>query len=260
MIAKTVVKIQGGMSQLHGRPLYERRAMFLACFLILGTAILSLWVNHMYNRFGVAFVNQTREIRVNDISLPGGAGQRVPSLEDAGGLKGPLGVFRENARLVKEGTANLFSALSPFLESFSAMRALPPVLPEENSGLEEKLPPVIQPLSDGSASLAGESPDVSVFSDNEAVPVLDSEVSAGNGVKSEPENLRISETLAEESSASKIVFVEKKDMPQEHGADWQNNSGVAPTPVKKFSPVSVLSGNLAIMSQALGDFFEYLVR
>ncbi|MBI2639477.1 MAG: hypothetical protein HYW90_01125 [Candidatus Sungbacteria bacterium] len=248
------------MSQLHGRPLYERRAMFLACFLIFGTTILSLWASHMYNRFGVAFVNQSREAGVGGISFAGGTGRQDSFSEDAGGLKGPLGIFRENVQLVREGTANLFSALSPFLQSLPAMTELSPVLPEEGSGPEEKLPPVVQPLSDKPGLLEEEPVDVFASSGNEAVLVLGSEVSVGDEAKSESEGSGDPEASGGEGDVLQLVFVEMNDMSQTNRADWQSNQGVAVKPVKKFSPVSVLSSNFAIMGQAMSDFFEYLTE
>lgn len=294
MLAKTIVKIQDSISFVHGRPLHERKALFFASFLVIGTIVFSIWANHMYSRFGVAFINQeeglsaaSRGISEGEGLITGKSSQAVSYEAGSNELGGPFVVFRENVSLLKEETVKLWSAVSSELQGITRLTMPELTPPEEPIAVgaspgagrlgEDKLPPVTNHLPDDDLSSLLREPPVSITSPSsgvasqalESVVVIadtDAESKASQDAFISDDLAHIELQHASEmpgsdvSRRASVVFVEKSEQDFAYEPVEASYAITAHESKRIFNLASILANNFFIISQAMGDFYEYLTQ
>lgn len=105
MTSVFAAKIEQGLAAIRSRPENERRAMFVASFLVSGALIFSVWAGHMRREFGVAFRGPEQTAVAPAPSQRAGA-------EKSEQLPGPLTTLKENMRVIKEEASDLLAVLS----------------------------------------------------------------------------------------------------------------------------------------------------
>lgn len=241
-----VKETHGLLARLRRRPLSERKAMFFATFIVASALVLSFWTNQMYRRFGIVFLgsSQTSEVVTR-------APQTTPVAREAGGLKKPFELARENLSLLKEDFINLFSSLSSELKTVSLgagsnRGAL-------NNGETEKEPPL---------AALGTAAETALLSDADVL-------SPATLPPQPPENTIAARVppLPQASAGAKPVTDNPGISDAEQHGDNQSNRGVGneasaiKVPAKAPSRVAaIIMTNLAAIRQAFRDFYQYLTQ
>ncbi len=220
-------KIIVAVESLQERSLNERRALFFASFIVLGTVVFAFWSNHMYRQFGVAFF--------------GGYGrptELVQQRDTKGGLLSPFDAVYENARLIKTEAGNLFSEVSDRVKELSGFVTVPT---REEAGKE---PPVLL----GEAAEEKPAPVAVKVENKPRVEVPAKKESATVGA-TKPVVAKSEVKTPELAKPMPITKEQKKEtiIPTAKG---EKRSRIA----------SILATNFASIKQAFADFYEYLTR
>ena len=222
------------LESLQERSLNERRALFFASFLVVGTLVFAFWSSHMYRQFGVAF--------------SGGYGQETELAKNRDnneeGLLSPFDAVYENAQLIRTEAGNLFSAI---YDRVKEVAGLVPAPPREEAGKEPpvRLGEIVTEKPVPIAVKTQDQPSVEIPVKKEsatAVPI--------KPVIAEPE-APVTEPAKAELAAGKTP------LPEEPGKDTR---AIDAKKEKRSRIASILATNFASIKQAFADFYEYLTQ
>ena len=222
-LEKIIVAVEG----LQERPLNERRALFFASFLVLGTVVFAFWSNHMYRQFGVAFPG-----------LNGRGTELVRERDIEEGLLSPFDAVYENAQLIKTEAGNLFSAVSERVKELSGLVTVPT---REEAGKEP-------PVRLGEVAEEKPAPVAVKTEDEPRVEVPAKKESAT--VAATKQVVAKSEIKTTELAKPMPTIEEPKKETLTPRAKEEKRSRIA----------SILATNMASIKQAFADFFEYLTQ
>lgn len=99
--------------RIHSRSLGERRALFFATFVIVGSLVFSAWTRHMYRQFGLVFSERVVE-RVATSAADDRFGAGGAEAAASSGPPPPLATLRENLSVLKKGSMGFVSEILPF--------------------------------------------------------------------------------------------------------------------------------------------------